>query len=242
MKKSYFYFLFLTVGMVAQPGNFCTDPIVITSLPYTTTDDTANYGDNYDPQTTTHPDCNGTSYGNYYHGGNDVIYAYTPATSGFVKFEMPSVVGWTGMFIYTDCANIGITYAGCSKSSAAGARTIDNFAVTAGQTYYIYLSSWPSPQTFAYTLNVTNALLGNNQVTAPKQVTLYPNPATNTLFLDTNVALENTTIITINGQRIPAPLEGNQINIESLVPGFYILESKAMDGTKLYKNFVKAAQ
>lgn len=240
MKKIYFILMLIPLGVFAQPGNLCTNPIVITSLPYTTTDDTANYGDNYDPQTTTHPDCNGTSYGNYYHGGNDVIYSYTPTSNGLVKFELPNVVAWTGMFIYTDCANIGITYAGCSKSSSAGTRTIDNFAVTAGQTYYILLSSWPAPQTFAYTLNVTNITLGTNEVEQAKGLKIYPNPVTNILNLETSVAIKNVTIVTVNGQRFDAKLlNNNQINVENLQTGFYILEATTDEGAKIYKNFIK---
>lgn len=241
MKKLYTLLLLSTIGMYAQPGNFCDNPIVIASLPYTTTDNTANYGDNYDPQTTTHPDCNGTSYGNYYHGGNDVIYAYTPASNGLVKFELPNVVGWTGMFIYTDCANIGVSYAGCAKNSSAGTRTIDNFAVTAGQTYYIFISSWPAPQTFAYTLNVTSANLNTNQVSQNIDVKLYPNPVSNVLNLETDISIKKTTIITVNGQRLETKLESNnQISVENLHNGFYILEIIAEDGAKAYKNFIKS--
>lgn len=243
MKKLYTLLLLSTLGMYAQPGNLCTNPIVITSLPYSTTDDTANYGDNYDPQTTTHPDCNGSTYGNYYHGGNDVIYAYTPTANGTVKFEIPSAVAWTGMFIYTDCANIGVLYAGCSKSASAGPRTIDNFAVTAGQTYFIYISSWPSPQTVPYTLNVTNVNLGTNQMADNKSVTLYPNPVKDELFLDTNFGIEKLSIINVNGQRIAAQLtDSNVINVNQLAAGLYILEMTTQDGVTLHKNFIKAAR
>jgi hypothetical protein len=243
MKKLYFSILLVSAALFAQPGNLCTNPIVISSLPYTTTDDTANYGDNYDPQTTTHPDCNGQTYGNYYHGGNDVIYAYTPAANGTVKFEIPNAVGWTGMFIYTDCANIGVLYAGCSKSSAAGPRTVDNFAVTAGQTYYIYISSWPTPQTVPYTLNVTDVVLGANQVTQNKSVTLYPNPVKEELFLDTNFGVEKVSIVNVNGQRIAAQFtDSNVINVNDLAAGFYILELTTQDGVTLHKNFIKSAR
>jgi len=167
MKKNYIWLLMLFVFSFsnAQVGTTCEDPIVIESLPFSTTDNTANYADNYDPQTVTHPVCAGGTNGNYYHGGNDVIYSFTPTADASVNFRLPSVVAWTGMFIYTDCANIGISYAACSTSAAAGNREINDFAVTAGQTYYILISTWPTPQTFAYTLNVTENTCTNATAT-----------------------------------------------------------------------------
>src|SRR5690606_2775638 len=76
-------FLLCCFGIQAfsQVGTLCNDPIVIASLPYTTTDNTANYADNYDPDTDFWLPINGVEdeYANYYHGGNDVIYSYTPA-------------------------------------------------------------------------------------------------------------------------------------------------------------------
>lgn len=241
MKKNYLLFLFVTGSVFAQQGNLCTDPIVITSLPYTTTDDTANYGDNYDPQTTTHPDCNGETYGNYYHGGNDVIYAYTPTSNGTIKVELPNVVAWTGLFIYTSCENIGIQYAGCSKSAAAGNRTIDNFAVTAGQTYYIYLSTWPSPQTFAYTLNVTNLSLDTSNFEDIKAINLYPNPVKKELIIDSNLNIKSLAIFTINGQHIlQKNVSNNTVSLSELAIGCYIVQLIDTDGVVYFKKLLKS--
>jgi hypothetical protein len=159
---------FCTMFFVGQigfaQGSTCENPIVIGSLPYSTTDNTSNYADNYDPQTATHPACTGGTNGNYYHGGNDVIYSYTPTADTSINIRMPDVVGWTGMFVYASCADIGVSYVACSTSSAAGDREINELSVTGGQTYYILLSTWPSPQTFAYTLNITENTCINSTV------------------------------------------------------------------------------
>ena len=242
MKKLYTLFLFTTVGIYAQPGNLCTDPIVITSLPYATTDNTSNYGDNYDPPTATPISCGAGTAGNYYLGGNDVIYSYTPTASGTIKIELPSSVAWTGLFVFTSCAGIGSAPYACNCSSAAGNRTINDMSVTAGQTYYIVISSWPAPQTIAYTLNVTQTSLANNEVDQPKSLALYPNPVRHELFLETNTVIKNLSIITVNGQRLSAKLlDNNNINVESLSAGFYILEMTTDEGVTLHKNFIKAA-
>ncbi len=240
MKKLYFYFLLISVGAFAQPGNLCTDPIVIASLPFSVSDNTANYGDNYDPPTATPIACGSGTAGNYYLGGNDVVYAYTPSVSGTVNIQFPSSVGWTGLFVFASCADIGVAPYACNCSSAAGNRTINNMSVTAGATYYIVISSWPAPQTIAYTLNVTDATLAVDNAENPKSLKIYPNPVTGILNLNTDASVASVSIITVNGQRFNAKLnDQNQINVESLVTGFYILEMITDEGTTVYKNFLK---
>ncbi|WP_333875782.1 T9SS type A sorting domain-containing protein [Flavobacterium sp.] len=243
MKKLYtFLFLLITVGLYAQTGSLCTDPIIISSLPYSTTDNTANYGDNYDPPTSTPISCGAGTSGNYYLGGNDVVYAYTPAVSGTITIQLPSMVGWSGLFVFTSCAGIGLAPYACNCSSAAGNRTINDMAVTAGQTYYIVISSWPAPQTVAYTLNVTQTSLDNSEVNLTKSVALYPNPVRNELFLETDVLIKKVSIISVNGQRLATQwLNSNSINVEGLSAGFYILEMTTEEGIPVRKNFIKAA-
>ncbi|WP_295336323.1 T9SS type A sorting domain-containing protein [Flavobacterium sp.] len=242
MRKLYALFLLITVGLYGQTGSLCTDPIVINSLPYTTTDNTANYGDNYDPPTATPISCGAGTSGNYYLGGNDVIYAYTPTANGNISIQLPSAPGWTGLFVYTSCAGIGAAPYACNCSSAAGNRTINDMAVTAGQTYYIVISSWPSPQTIAYTLNVTQSNLDNSEFNPNKTVTLYPNPVRQELFVETDASIKNVSIISVNGQRLAANLiNNNSINVDGLSAGFYILEMTTEEGLLLRKNFIKAA-
>lgn len=150
------FLIFLLTGNLghSQTGTTCANPIVVSALPYTTTDDTADYADNYDPSTDSSPECSGSN-GNNYHGGNDVIYSFTPSEDTSINISMPDVVAWTGMFVYTDCDDIGVDYAACSVGSDEGDREINHFLVEGGQTYYILLSTYPSPQTFEYTLNIT---------------------------------------------------------------------------------------
>lgn len=200
----------------AQVGTTCEDPIVIASLPFTTTDNTANYADVYNPQTATNPVCAGGTNGNYYHGGNDVVYSFTPTTDTSVNFRLPSVVGWTGMFIYTDCANIGIQYAACSTSSAGGNREINDFVVTAGQTYYILISSWPDPQTFAYTLNVTENTCTNSQAT----YTVVADCANGPQFMvDVNITnLGSATSVTVSDNQGSTPQTASNTGIVTFGP------------------------
>ncbi|NBL64277.1 T9SS type A sorting domain-containing protein [Flavobacterium sp. NST-5] len=134
-------------------GSVCTNPIVVTSLPYTTTDNTNLYGDDYNFPTGGASGCSATS--NYYLNGDDVVYAYTPSVNQSINIRIPGAPGWSGMLVYTDCAAIGTGAIACASGSGTGNREINNLFVTAGTTYYIVLSTYPSPQSFAYTLNIT---------------------------------------------------------------------------------------
>jgi len=134
-------------------GAVCENPIVIASLPYTTTDNTNLYGDDYDFPNGGESGCAGTS--NYYLNGDDVVYAYTPTANQSINIRIPNAPAWSAVFVYTDCSAIGTGAVACAAGSGSGNREINQFSVTAGTTYYIVLSTWPSPQSFAYTMNIT---------------------------------------------------------------------------------------
>ncbi|MCC5654802.1 T9SS type A sorting domain-containing protein [Nostoc sp. XA013] len=138
---------------VPPVGSVCGNPIVVTSLPYTTTDNTNLYGDDYDFPNGGNSGCSGTS--NYYLNGDDVVYAYTPTTNTSINIRIPGAAAWSGILVYTNCSDIGTAAVACASGSDIGNREINQFSVTAGTTYYIVLSTFPSPQSFAYTLNIT---------------------------------------------------------------------------------------
>lgn len=238
-----FYSLLLTfmgVFVFSQVGTLCDNPIIIGTLPYSTTDDTANYADNYDPSTSSSPTCSTSSYGNYYHGGNDVIYAYTAQGSGTIKIEL-SAVAWTGVFVYNSCSDIGVTYAACSTSPFAGTRTIDNFPVIEGQTYYIYVSSWPSPQTFAYTLNITPIVLSvNENVSKDEQTIIYPNPVHDVINFKASSEIIKATIYSFDGKKVRSVnVSKNTMSVEELPKGAYIIEFMNKNNDVYTKKFIK---
>ena len=227
-------------GVFAQVGTLCTNPIIIGSLPYTTTDDTANYADNYDPSTATPISCGAGTSGNFYLGGNDVIYSFIPAQSGTIKIELPSSVAWSGLFVYTNCSDIGGTPYACNCGSSAGNRTINNMSVTAGQTYYIVISSWPSPQTIPYTLNITVISLDNKDQKLNDVVAIYPNPTDKELFFDASFDVKKSKIYNLNGQLVSVvDVSNNKINVEQLSKGFYIVELENQEGITSKHKFIK---
>ncbi|WP_412476438.1 fibronectin type III domain-containing protein [Flavobacterium sp. TBRC 19031] len=134
----------------SSPGLSCSAPIVISSLPYTTNDNTANYSDNTAIEGVPGNSCGPT---NSYLNGNDVVYAYTATTNGVVNVSMTPTATYSGIFVYNSCANIGVNCVAGAGNSGTGVRTFD-LAVIAGTTYYIVISTWASPQTTGYTLTL----------------------------------------------------------------------------------------
>ena len=130
------------------PGLTCATAITVSSLPYSTSDNTANYGDTYDVTQPTA--CAGTATN--YMQGNDVFYAYTATTTGAISVTMTPTGSSSGVFVYQGCSNVGVTCLAGVANTGSGVRTIPSLNVTAGQTYIIVLSSSATTQTYPYSL------------------------------------------------------------------------------------------
>ncbi len=181
-------------------GSLCTNPIVVGTLPYTTTDNTNLYGDDYNFPTGGSSGCSTTS--NYYLNGDDVVYAYTPTATQSINIRIPGAPAWTAMFVYTDCAAIGSGAIACASGSSTGNREINNLLVTAGTTYYIVLSTNPTPQSFAYTLNIT----ANSCINPTVAFTTSNNCPTPGFYLNANISdLGSATSLTVTDNQSSAP-------------------------------------
>ncbi|MDV6170371.1 fibronectin type III domain-containing protein [Flavobacterium sp. DG1-102-2] len=130
-------------------GETCASPIVIPGGNYSDTNNTENFSDFYEGIPGT--GCN--SSGNYL-AGNDVVYAYTANATGNYSVTLTNTNGPAGMFIYSACANIGSACIGGGTATATAPVNLSSFAMTAGTTYYIVVSTNGSPQTTPYTLTI----------------------------------------------------------------------------------------
>lgn len=133
-------------------GESCSAPIAVTALPYTTTDDTANYSDN--PAYEGSPGASGCGSTSSYLNGNDVVYAYTSTFTGAIKIDLTPTATYSGIFAYASCADIGVNCIGGVANDGTTLRTF-NLNVQNGSTYYLVISTWATPQTTAYTLNIS---------------------------------------------------------------------------------------
>lgn len=173
-----------TTNPAPPVGNVCENPIIISSLPYNSTDNTSNYADDYSGG-------QGTNCGSntqFYLDGDDVVYKYTANITGFINVTLTpnsSSDIYSGIFIYGSCSDIGNNCLAGVANGTSNVRTISQFPVTNGESYYILISSYPSPQSIAYTLDVELATCINPTAT----YTIVPDCSNgNTqFFINTNV-------------------------------------------------------
>ncbi|MGV3461723.1 MAG: gliding motility-associated C-terminal domain-containing protein [Flavobacterium sp.] len=140
-------FNFSTVPLGAR----CGEPLVVGALPFQTSNTTANFGDFVDG--TAGASCGG---GSSALNGNEVIYAYTATFSGLININMTGNGTNAGMFVYTSCANIGVSCAAGGVGSGIPVN-LNNFSVTNGQTYYIVISTAGATVSTPYTLTIQAA-------------------------------------------------------------------------------------
>ena len=143
-------------------GDNCAAPIQIDALPYNIADDTANYSNYY--VGSPGDGCAGTTYN--YLGGNDVVYSYTATSDTSINVSMSPDTTYAGIFAYDSCENIGVQcYAAALNSNSTDNLSFD-MNVSAEMTYYIVISTWPSPYTVGYDLVITENTCSDPVVTA----------------------------------------------------------------------------
>lgn len=143
-------------------ASLCENATSIT-LPYSTTDTTANYGNNYagGPGIS----CNGPLSYLY---GNDVVYAYTATFDGSINLVLSTQDEVVGLFIYGSCANIGqVCLAGVTNQEVLFDTpiSIEAFPVVEGTTYYFVISNAAPVEAISYSLNIAANTCINPTVT-----------------------------------------------------------------------------
>jgi len=80
-----------------------------------------------------------------YYGGEDLVFIFTPTTTGSITISLTSSSSWIGMMLYNGCPFIGQggTCVGNIQNSG-GSKTL-TVTVTSGVTYYLVVDTWPSP-------------------------------------------------------------------------------------------------
>ncbi|UOE41943.1 T9SS type A sorting domain-containing protein [Chryseobacterium suipulveris] len=222
----------LTVN--APVGFACSNPIQVTTLPYTTTDDTANYGDLIDGT----PGATGCGSSSSYLNGNDVFYAYTPTSDGQINIKMTPTATWSGIFVYNSCASVGTACIAGVANSGSTVRNINNLAVTAGTTYYIVISTFPAPQTTGYQLEISQVTLATDNTQVISNIQLYPNPTKDVLNVK-GMNPASVQVYSMDGKMIPLSVDGNVINTKNLPAGSYVIQLTDKEGNITSRRFVK---
>jgi hypothetical protein len=175
---------YFTTNPAPPIGNVCENPIIISTLPYSSTDNTSNYADDYSGG----QGSNCGSNTQFYLDGDDVVYKYTATTNGFINISLTPTTGsdiYSGIFMYGSCADIGSNCLAGVANGTSNIRTISQFPIANGESYYIVISSYPSPQSIAYTLDVDVATCTNPSVS----YTIVPDctNGNNQFFINTTV-------------------------------------------------------
>ncbi len=141
--------------MTFGQGNTCVAPLVVTTLPYTHTGNTATYGNDYTqtnvPATAPGAVTTGTGTVNYMNGF-DVVYSITPIINGTISVNTTNDDGWQALWAFTGCPFS--SRVGYHTAISGTTRSIANLPVIANTTYYLVFSSWDPPGV-NYTINVT---------------------------------------------------------------------------------------
>ncbi len=130
-------------------GATCANADIIPSLPFTQTGmTTCCFGDDYSSA-----DACGSSYMN----GDDYVFAYTPPTNQNIWIVLSNTNSYTGVFVLDGCPDAGGTNCIASGTTSQGNPTLGCVPLTGGVTYYIVVSTWPSPQCTPFDIQITDA-------------------------------------------------------------------------------------
>jgi hypothetical protein len=140
-------------------GANCSNPVVIPSLPFTQTGrTTCGFFDDYSSL-----DACGSSYMN----GDDFVYTYNSPGNETITITLTNTATYTGVFLLNGCPNAVGTVcmptsgggSGCGTTSATNTSFSGNpfgtWAITTPGTYYIVISTFPSPQCTPFDINIT---------------------------------------------------------------------------------------
>jgi hypothetical protein len=140
------------VGTCSPPGGVIAIP-AIPGLPYTSVGQTT-CGKGNDLTTSNVVSCGS---GNYL-TGEDVLYSFTPASSGVISIALTSTGIFTGLMLYEGCP----LSSSCSgtppicvafSQNSTGNKTLCA-AVTSGKTYYLIVDSWATPACNPYSITI----------------------------------------------------------------------------------------
>lgn len=129
-------------------GAGCVGATTISSLPYSQNNfNTAGSGDDFSSS-----DVCGSSYMN----GDDFVFEYTPAVDECVSITLSNTGSYTGVFVTDLCPDDALANCVDYATSSSGNPAISNVNLTGGTTYYITVSTYPSPQTTVFDIDIEN--------------------------------------------------------------------------------------
>ncbi len=154
--------------------------------------------------------CGSTSY----YTGEEIVYTFTPSTSGSVTIDLTSTGTWTGLMLYNGCPVLGQGGACVAYAQSSTGNKSMCVGVTAGVTYYLIIDSYDAPDCNPYTLNIS----------APAAGLANDDPCGATpLTVGSACTYVNSTNACAGGSTIPVPscgsYSGGDVWFSAVVPG-----------------------
>lgn len=136
-------YYFTTEGPPA-PGFNCSFPIVVDSLPYTTVDSIESYGNAYTADNSpdlgpVYPEVSSGASTGIYLWDNEAVYAFAPDEDMLIRINVDNHAAGLGLWVFEGCP-LATTLAYHTGQPTDG-RRIPALPVSAGETYYIVISS-----------------------------------------------------------------------------------------------------
>jgi hypothetical protein len=133
---------------VAPPGYDCANPYAIDTLPFIETGfTTEGFGDDY--ENADNP-C-GTSY----LGGDDFVFQYIPFDDIMLDIALSNTGTWVGLFVFQGSLDEPGAECVSYATASGGNPSLSAVPFLMGETYYIVISTWPSPQFTAFDISIT---------------------------------------------------------------------------------------
>ncbi len=168
---------------------------------------------------------------------------YTNSVNGFSTYVLNQILPVSGK-IYIGFQQVAVDsglHLGFDKNTVSD--TIGNQRM-----FYNRTGTW-DPVAIAYgsfmmrpVMGSPNLFVGLNENNSDiSKVNIYPNPVSNDLKINFSnpEKIRQTEIVNIQGQRIYREAFSNNINLENLPDGMYLIKFTSSDGTTIMKKFVK---
>jgi hypothetical protein len=88
-------------------------------------------------------------------GGDDIVIAYTPTSTQCVQIALSNTDTWVGLFVTNGCPDDPGASCLAQATNSSGNPVLNGFNVVAGTTYYLTVSTFPSPQCTPFDINIT---------------------------------------------------------------------------------------
>lgn len=135
----------------ALAGITCANPVNISSLPYSATNESSScFGNDYTNAST-------GSCGSLYESGEDKVYRYTSTGTECIGITLSGTsTNYIGYQVYSGCPGTGGTTCIGNNGGATSGTLAGSITLPSAGTYYIIVDTWAAPTSASYNISITS--------------------------------------------------------------------------------------